>query len=211
LDFIISAVESGSVVLSKHAIKVIYEEGVEAVAETIRQLYEMVEIEDERVQRMVCSATAAHLHRIEQLTTRINGLEEELASKVRQVHQLNLMVKEHNKELRQAREQTRQAQERHLAHLMKNSQNSSMPPSTDRRKRTRSLREKSGRKPGGQVGHPGSTLGWVEKPNLLRIHAPKACRFCGSSLDESEVTVSERRQVQDLPPQQVEVTALPGK
>lgn len=69
---------SGSAVLNKHAIRVIYEEGVEAVEATIRQLYEMIEIEDERVQRMVCSATEAHLRRIEQLTTRINGLEEEL-------------------------------------------------------------------------------------------------------------------------------------
>src|SRR5215216_7324584 len=99
---------AGSAVLNQHAIRVIYEEGVEAVAATIRQLYEMVEIEDERGQRMVCSATAAHLRRIEQLSTRINGLEEELASKVRQVHQLSLMVKALNKELRQAREQTRQ-------------------------------------------------------------------------------------------------------
>ncbi len=126
--------------LSKHEIRVIYDQGVEEVAATIRQLYEMIEIEDERVHKLVCSATAAHLHRIEQLTGRINGLEEELASKVRQVHHLNLTVKELNRELKQASEQTRQAQERHLAHLMKDSQNSSMPPSTDRRKRTRNLR-----------------------------------------------------------------------
>lgn len=50
------------------------------------------------------------------------------------------------KELKEARKQTRQAQERHLAHLMKDSQNSSLPPSQDRRKRTRSLRERSGRR-----------------------------------------------------------------
>jgi transposase len=80
-----------------------------------------------------------------------------------------------------------------------------MPPSTDRRKRTKSLREKSGRKQGGQVGHPGSSLGFIEKPDHLHLHAPQACSLCGSSLGESEVTGSERRQVHDLPRQKVEV------
>ena len=52
--------------LSHHQIRVIYEEGVESVAETIRQLSEMIETDDERVQRLVATATAAHLHRNEQ-------------------------------------------------------------------------------------------------------------------------------------------------
>jgi hypothetical protein len=65
-------------VLSHHQIRVMYEEGVEAVTETFRQLYEMIETDDERVQRLVASATAAHLQRIEELNGRINGLEAEL-------------------------------------------------------------------------------------------------------------------------------------
>jgi len=80
-------------VLSQHQIRVIYAEGVESVTQAIRQLYEMIEIEDERVQRLVASATTAHLQRIEQLRGRINRLEEELARRVRQVHQLDLTVK----------------------------------------------------------------------------------------------------------------------
>jgi uncharacterized protein YoxC len=82
---------------------------VEAVTETIRQLYEMIEVEDERVHRLVASVTAAHLHRIEQLRERIARLEEELSSRVRQVHQLNLTVKDLNKQLKEARQQTRLA------------------------------------------------------------------------------------------------------
>jgi transposase len=193
-------------VLAIREIRAIYNEGAYAVAATIRKLYEMIEVEDERVHRLVASANAAHLRKIEQLTTRIRRLEEELAGKVRQVHQLNLSVKELNKQLKEARRQTRQAQERHLAHLIKDSRNSSLPPSTDRRKRTRSLRQRSGRKPGGQVGHPGTTLSFVERPDRLILHAPADCYLCGSSLAESEVARTERRQVHDLPPQKMEVT-----
>lgn len=192
--------------LAMREVRAIYHEGVYAVASTIRQLYEMIEVEDERVNRRVAAATAAHLRKIEQLTSRITRMEEELAGKVRQVHQLNLTVKELNKQLKEARRQTRQAQERHLAHLMKDSRNSSLPPSQDRRKRARSLRERSGRKPGGQVGHPGITLGFVDQPDRLIVHSPAECYLCGSSLGGSEVARTERRQVHDLPPQKVEVT-----
>jgi transposase len=192
--------------LRKREIKAIYDRGVDAVAATVRQLYEMIEVRDERVHKLVASATAAHLRKIEQLTGRIARLEAELAYKVRQVKKLNLTVKELNKQLMEARKQTRQAREAHLAHLLKDSRNSSLPPSTDRRKRARSLRERSGRKPGGQVGHPGSTLGFIKKPDRLIIHEPQACHLCGASLGASEITGSERRQVHDLPPQKVKVT-----
>ena len=192
--------------LAIREIRAIYSEGVYAVAATIKQLYEMIEVEDERVHRLVAAANAAHLHKIEQLTARIARLENELAGKVRQVHHLNLAVRELNKQLKEARRQTRQAREAHLAHLLKNSRNSSMPPSQDRRKRTRSLRERSGRKPGGQVGHPGTTLGFARQPDRLIIHAPADCCLCGSSLGGGEVARTERRQVHNLPPRKMEVT-----
>ena len=192
--------------LSKHAIRVIYKEGVAAVEATIRQLYELIEVEDERVQRVVERATAAHRHRIEQLTGRIAKLKEELANKLRQVHQLTRVVKELNREVKEARMQTRLAKEAHLAHLLKNSQNSSRPPSTDRRKKTRSLRQKSGKKAGGQVGHRGATRGRVEKPDRFIIHSPETCYLCGSSLSGSEVRGIEHRQIHDLPRQKMEVT-----
>lgn len=187
-------------------VRAIYHQGVYAVAAAFRQLYEMIEVEDERVHRHVAAANAAHLHKIEQLTGRIARLEEELAVKARQLHRLELTVRELNKELREARAQTRQARERHLVHLLQDSQNSSIPPSQDRRKRTRSLRERSGRKPGGQVGHPGTTLGFARQPDCLIIHAPADCYLCGSALGGSEVVRTERRQVHDLPPPKVEVT-----
>ena len=61
------------------------------------------------------------------------------------------------------------------------STNSSKPPSSDGLKRknaTSSLREKSGKPSGGQVGHKGHFLKQVEKPNSVIIHRVKRCYGC---------------------------------
>jgi transposase len=89
-----------------------------------------------------------------------------------------------------------------------NSQNSSKPPSSDSpfvKPTPRSLRRRSGRKPGGQPGHPGSTLELVGDPDEVRRHEPGPCGGCGASLDTAAQVGAEHRQVFDLPPVTVRV------
>lgn len=71
----------------------------------------------------------------------------------------------------------------------KNSGNSSVPPSKESmgdeiRRRTSSLREKSGRKSGGQPGHEGNTRKMSEQPDETENIQPNYCRECGRELSD---------------------------
>ena len=85
--------------------------------------------------------------------------------------------------------------------------NSGKPPSSDglnkppagKKKRTRSLRKKSARKPGGQKGHKGETLRQVADPDATVDHYPETCQWCGSGLTPDMATGHGARQVFDLP------------
>ena len=94
--------------------------------------------------------------------------------------------------------------------LSLNSSNSGKPPSSDGLKkpvRVSSLREPSGKKPGGQKGHPGETLCRTETPDAIIDHYPPACAWCGASLTEAMTTSHVARQEFDLPePQPLIVT-----
>jgi transposase len=83
----------------------------------------------------------------------------------------------------------------------KNSRNSSIPPSHDysRIPKTRSLRESSGKKPGGQPGHEGTTLEMVEKPDEVIEHIPQFCTCCGRDISHVHADLVEIRQEVVLP------------
>ena len=91
-----------------------------------------------------------------------------------------------------------------------NSSNSGKPPSSDGLKkpaRVRNLRERSGKKPGGQMGHKGETLRQVTDPDVVVDHYPPACSTCGVGLDPETSVGHSVRQVFDLPePQPLVVT-----
>ena len=108
-------------------------------------------------------------------------------------------------ELAQARERIAELE----ARLGQTPRNSSRPPSSeglDKPPPRRSLQKKSGRKPGGQAGHEGSTLAQVARPDRELRHEPACCGRCGAGLAGRPVTGVERRQVFDLPEVTVTVT-----
>jgi transposase len=90
------------------------------------------------------------------------------------------------------------------AQLAKDSHNSHLPPSSDRfHRQPKSLRKKSGRRPGGQAGHTGNTLKLSESPDLVIRHPVDHCQHCQHDLHEVIRLLVERRQVIDLPPKRV--------
>lgn len=94
--------------------------------------------------------------------------------------------------------------------LGKNSKNSSKPPSTDglnKPPRTTSLRGKSDKPNGGQVGHQGKTLEKVSKPDHVIQHpTPSCCDHCGCSTSSAILVSTIARQVFDVPQPKIEVT-----
>jgi transposase len=89
-----------------------------------------------------------------------------------------------------------------VARVASNSRNSSKPPSSDglAKPAPKSLRGKSGRKPGRPKGQPGATMQLSEHPDKTVRHRPSRCGCCGKSMKRAAVTAVERRQVTDIPP-----------
>jgi transposase len=93
--------------------------------------------------------------------------------------------------------------ERELARYKtkKDSSNSSLPPSKDENRppRTSSLREKGGRKAGGQPGHEGKTLEMKDTPDEIIEHRACFCTECGKDVSGLPFELFGKRQVIDIP------------
>ena len=85
----------------------------------------------------------------------------------------------------------------------KDSHNSNLPSTKDPvgMKKKVNLREKSGRKSGGQPGHPGKCLE-MRTADKVEILSPSYCTHCGRDLSDIAGEEVERRQQIDLPPVQ---------
>jgi transposase len=93
--------------------------------------------------------------------------------------------------------------------LNKDSHNSSKPPASDglaKKPHPRSLRRRSGKKSGGQDGHPGVTRLLVDDPTVVMVHVPMICHGCGASLETAATVGQDRRQVIEIPLPRPEVT-----
>ena len=90
----------------------------------------------------------------------------------------------------------------------KNSHNSHQPPASDgfKKNKTKTLRNSSSRRVGGQPGHQGQTLKKVELPDHKIVHRVDGNCACGFCLKDIEAAAYEARQVFDLPVIKVEVT-----
>jgi transposase len=89
-----------------------------------------------------------------------------------------------------------------------NSQNSSRPPSSDGlgKPAPKSLRAKSGRKPGRPKGQPGVTMQLSDSPDHVVRHEPACCSGCASGLAGALEEGVIRRQVTEIPQVRAEVT-----
>jgi transposase len=83
------------------------------------------------------------------------------------------------------------------------SSNSSKPPSSDgpgqAPRRTKSLRERGSKRPGGQPGHPGKHLKRSERVDQTVMHRPSNCGRCQAALGDALLEFVGSRQVLDLP------------
>ena len=88
--------------------------------------------------------------------------------------------------------------------------NSSKPPSSDdlskEKKGTRSMRKRSGKKSGGQEGHPGETLNMTTDPDKRVRLRVKGCQCCGKSLKGVKSKDYDKRQDIDIPLLEVMIT-----
>jgi transposase len=84
--------------------------------------------------------------------------------------------------------------------IVKDSNNSSKPPSSDGLRKGAAQPRQSGEKSsGGQKGHKGITRRMVENPDVIKVLYPVGLCVCGADLKEQAAMLKERRQQIDIP------------
>ena len=130
----------------------------------------------------------------------INGKIDSLSKQLDSAHKEIIVLKKENTVLKE-----RLA----VYETPKDSHNSSIPPTKEslaaqaaksqKLLATRSLREKTGKLNGGQIGHKGTTLEMASEPDVIVHHQPFFCTRCGNDLSQIEGTIVGVRQSIDIP------------
>jgi len=125
-------------------------------------------------------------------------------NKIAELEIVNLGLAEKNSEL----EKKVSELEEKLAKYLKNSKNSSKPPSSDLFKpnKPKENPKKKTRKPGGQTGQTREMPSQDPNPDKIIKCDVSLCANCGSSLEDAEERITAKRQVKDIPPINVTVT-----
>ncbi len=104
---------------------------------------------------------------IETMSLSLERQSQNMEQQSQTINQLNQTIKQLTQTITELKEQ-----------LGKNSKNSSKPPSSDGPAKPKSLRKKSGKKPGGQKGHKGNGLSLFATPDETVAHKPIQCNDC---------------------------------
>lgn len=129
-----------------------------------------------------------------------NFTKDELIMALLAAIEANIQMQETIKELRAEVEELK-------ARLNKNSSNSSKPPSSDglAKPTVKSLREKSGKRPGGQAGHRGHGLKIEREADETIIVQPIECSECGADLSDEPMFHADTRYIYDA---QIEIKLI---
>ena len=143
---------------------------------------------------------------LQTMTEEMRLMRETIASQHVDICKLNRNIDKLNADLRKRDKQIEKLKAKLAKYEKpdKNSNNSSTPPSKENMKaeairRTKTLRKPTGRKPGGQHGHEGSTLKMTVAPDETEDVKANYCTKCGSSLDDCERILDYVTQVVSIP------------
>ena len=125
---------------------------------------------------------------VSRLSGAVAALTEENSRLYRRIEAVNVEIKSLKAENENLRERLSKYED---PQPPKNSTNSSIPPAKEGlnaeiKRRTTSLREKSGKKLGGQPGHVGTTRVQSDTPDEIEMVQPNYCRQCGRDLSDIE-------------------------
>ena len=135
------------------------------------------------------------LAQIAELTATVTDLTEKLNTALEQARI------QHEKDAARIEALTRKIEELTAKKTRKDSHNSSMPPSSDGygKPSPKSLREKSGKKAGGQPGHKGNSMEITREPDEVKEYLPEKCWNCPmASKCKSNYTCAGRRYEYDV-------------